>query len=152
MTYRSIFYHQNESLDHHHRLRKYSQNEGHEVAERVRRKLIKVYPNTQDVLIHVDAYDDRKVESIHNISREDVELRATPLLANTNGAFEKTRLRVHHLKGKNFIELYLRGDSKKTIAETEIQLEEIKKHLLRSEHIDGVKIFLEIGDDDHSTK
>jgi hypothetical protein len=59
---------------------------------------------------------------------------------------------VHHLKGKNFIELYLRGDSKKTIAETEIQLEEIKKHLLRSEHIDGVKIFLEIGDDDHSTK
>ncbi len=126
--------------------------EGHEVAERVRRKLIKVYPNTQDVLVHVDAYDDRKVESIHNISREDVELRVTPLLANINGAFEKTRLRVHHLKGKNFIELYLRGDSKKTIAETETQLEEIKKHLLRSEHIDGVKIFLEIGDDDHSTK
>ena len=54
-----------------------------------------------------------KVESIHNISREDVALRVTPLLANINGAFEKTRLRVHHLKGKNFIELYLRGDSKK---------------------------------------
>ena len=127
--------------------------EGHEVAERVRRKLIKAYPNTQDVLVHVDSFDDSQVESIYNISREDVELKAAPLLANMNGEFEKTRLRVHHLKGKNFVELYLRGDAKKTIAETEIQLEEIKKHLLKIEHIDDVKLFLEVGhDEDHSTK
>jgi len=124
--------------------------EGHEVAERVRRKLIKVYPNTQDVLVHVDAYDDSQVESIHNISREDVALLVNPILTNMNGAFKKTRLRVHHLNGKNFIELYLRGDPTKTITESETRLEGIKKHLLMSEHIDGVKLFLEIGrDDDH---
>lgn len=128
--------------------------EGHEVAERVRRRLIKVYPNTQDVLVHIDAYDDSQVESIHNISREDIELRVNPILANMNGAFEKTRLRVHHLKGGNFIELYLRGNPEKTIAETEIGLDEIKQHLLKDEHIDGIKLYLEVGSDDgdHSTK
>ncbi len=54
--------------------------EGHEVAERVRRKLIRNYPNTQDVLVHVDGYDDSEVESIYNISRDDVEFLLTSIL------------------------------------------------------------------------
>ena len=118
--------------------------EGHEVAERVRRKLIKNYPNTQDVLVHVDGYDDSEVESIYNISRDDVELLLTSILANTDGKLKKTQLRIHHLKGKNIVELYLHGDSTKTIAETETSLKEIKSDLLKNEHIDGVKLYLEV--------
>ena len=118
--------------------------EGHEVAERVRRQLIKNYPNTQDVLVHVDGYDDSEVESIYNISRDDVELLLTSILANTDGKLKKTRLRIHHLKGKNVVELYLHGDSTKTIAETETSLKEIKSDLLKNEHIDGVKLYLEV--------
>ena len=118
--------------------------EGHEVAERVRRKLIKNYPNTQDVLVHVDGYDDSEVESIYNISRDDVEFLLTSILANTDGKFKKTQLRIHHLKGKNIVELYLHGDSTKTIAETETSLKEIKSDLLKNEHIDGVKLYLEV--------
>jgi len=118
--------------------------EGHEVAERVRRQLIKNHPNTQDVLVHVDGYDDSEVESIYNISRDDVELLLTSILANADGKLKKTRVRVHHLKGKNVVELYLHGDSTKTIAETEISLKEIKSALLKNEHIDGVKLYLEV--------
>ena len=118
--------------------------EGHEVAERVRRKLIKNYPNTQDVLVHVDGYDDSEMESIYNISRDDVEFLLTSILANTDGKLKKTQLRIHHLKGKNIVELYLHGDSTKTIAETETSLKEIKSDLLKNEHIDGVKLYLEV--------
>ena len=128
--------------------------EGHEIAERARRKLVSVYPNTQDVLVHVDGYDDSQVESIHNISRDDVTLLINPIISNMNCGFEKTQPRVHHLNGKNFIELYIRKDPAKSIAETETNLEEVKKHLLKDERIDGVKFYLEIGksDDNHSTK
>ena len=118
--------------------------EGHEVAERVRRQLIKNYPNTQDVLVHVDGYDDSEVESIYNISRDDVEHLLTSILANSDGKLKKTQLRIHHLKGKNVVELYLHGDSTKTIAETETSLKEIKSDLLKNEHIDGVKLYLEV--------
>jgi cation diffusion facilitator family transporter len=118
--------------------------EGHEVAERVRRQLIKNYPNTQDVLVHVDGYDDSEVESIYNISRDDVEHLLTSILANSGGKLKKTQLRIHHLKGKNVVELYLHGDSTKTIAETETSLKEIKSDLLKNEHIDGVKLYLEV--------
>ena len=118
--------------------------EGHEVADRVRRQLIKEYPNTQDVLVHVDGYDDSEVESIYNISRNDVELLLAPILANTDGKLKKTQLRIHHLKGKNVVELYLHGDSTKTITETETCLKEIKSHLLKNEHVDGVKLYLEV--------
>jgi divalent metal cation (Fe/Co/Zn/Cd) transporter len=118
--------------------------EGHEVAERVRRQLIKNYQNTQDVLVHVDGYDDSEVESIYNISRDDVEHLLTSILANSGGKLKKTQLRIHHLKGKNVVELYLHGDSTKTIAETETSLKEIKSDLLKNEHIDGVKLYLEV--------
>jgi hypothetical protein len=71
-----------------------------------------------------------------------------------NCGFEKIQPRVHHLNGKNFIELYIRKDPAKSIAETETNLEEVKKHLLKDERIDGVKLYLEVGesDDNHSTK
>jgi len=127
--------------------------EGHEVAERVRRQVIKNYPNTQDILVHVDGYDDREVESIYNISRDDVEILLTPILANAERTFKKTQLRVHHLKGKNIVELYLHGDSSKTIAETESCLKEVKTNLLKNKHIDGVKLYLEVeSNNDYLTK
>jgi cation diffusion facilitator family transporter len=127
--------------------------EGHEVAERVRRQVIKNYPNTQDILVHVDGYDDREVESIYNISRDDVEILLTPILANAERTLKKTQLRVHHLKGKNIVELYLHGDSSKTIAETESCLKEVKANLLKNKHIDGVKLYLEVeSNNDYLTK
>ncbi|MCH2389337.1 MAG: cation diffusion facilitator family transporter [Nitrospinales bacterium] len=127
--------------------------EGHEVGERVRRQLIKNYPNTQDVLVHVDGYDDSEVESIYNISRSDVEILLAPILATTERTLKKTQLRIHHLKGKNIVELYLHGDSTKTIAETETCLKEVKSNLLKNEHIDGVKLYLEVeSNNDYLTK
>ena len=127
--------------------------EGHEVAERVRRKLIKNYKNTQDVLVHVDCYDDSEVESIYNISRDDVEVLLAPILASSERTLKKTQLRVHHLRGKNIVELYLHGDPTKTMTETETCLKEVKSNLLKNEHIDGVKLYLEVeSNNDYLTK
>jgi len=127
--------------------------EGHEIGERVRRQLIKNYPNTQDVLVHVDSYDDSKVELIYNISRNDVEILLAPILANAERTLKKSQLRVHHLKGGNIVELYLHGDSTKTIAEIETCLKEVKGNLLKNEHIDGVKLYLEVeSNSDYLTK
>ena len=129
--------------------------EGHEIAERVRRNLINRYPKTQDVLVHVDGCDDSNVESIYNISRSDVELIVTPLLSHMVGNFKKTQLRIHHLNGKNIVEIYLHGDRTKTITETEIVLKKFKGSLLENKNIDGVKLYLEVEWDmekDHSIK
>ena len=129
--------------------------EGHEIAERVRRNLINRYPKTQDVLVHVDGYDDSNVESIYNISRSDVELIVTPLLSNMTGNFKKTQLRIHYLNGKNIVEIYLHGDRTKTITETEIILKNFKGSLLENKYIDGVKLYLEVEwnmEKDHSIK
>ena len=127
--------------------------EGHEVGERVRSQLIKNYPNTQDVLVHVDSYDDSKVETIYNISRNDVEILLTPILANTENTLKKTQLRLHYLQGKNIVELYLHGDSTKTISEIDTCLKDVKRNLLKNKHIDGVKLYLEVeSNSDYLTK
>ena len=127
--------------------------EGHEVGERVRRQLIKNYPNTQDVLVHVDSYDDSKVETIYNISRNDVEILLTPILANTENTLKKTQLRLHYLQGKNIVELYLHGDSTKTISEIDTCLKDVKRNLLKNKRIDGVKLYLEVeSNSDYLTK
>jgi len=129
--------------------------EGHEIAERVRRNLINRYPKTQDVLVHVDGYDDSNVESIYNISRSDVQLIVTPLLSQMTGNFKNTQLRIHHLNGKNIVEIYLHGDRTKTITETEIILKNFKGSLLENKYIDGVKLYLEVEwnmEKDHSIK
>ena len=118
--------------------------EGHEVAERVRRELIKQYQNTKDVLVHVDGCDDTEMESICNISRDDAKLLLVPILAQAGGKLKLLQLRVHHIKGKNTVEIYLEGDSTKTITETEVTLKEIKSALLKNAHIDGVKLYLEV--------
>ena len=76
-----------------------------------------------------------------------------PKLATTERTLKKTQLRIHHLKGKNIVELYLHGDSTKTIAETETCLKEVKSNLLKNEHIDGVKLYLEVeSNNDYLTK
>ena len=94
--------------------------------------------------MHVDAFDDSDMESLSYISREDLKVLVDPILAKTNDLFEKTRIGMHHLKGKNIVDIYLRTDKTKTIAEIEITLGEVKAELLRSSHIDGVNLYLDI--------
>ena len=100
--------------------------------------------------MHVDGYDDSQIESIHNVSRNDIKLLINPIISNMNCGLEKIKVRVHHLSGKNFVELYVRRDSAKSITKTETDLEEVKKNLLKDERIDGVKLYLEVGKSDYN--
>ena len=57
------------------------------------------------------------------------------------------------LVGKNIVELYLHGDSTKTISEIDTCLKDVKRNLLKNKHIDGVKLYLEVeSNSDYLTK
>ena len=56
----------------------------------------------------------------------------------------KTFFYTNFTTSKNIVEIYLHGDSTKTIDEIEALLKEVKSSLLKNEHIDGVKLYLEV--------
>lgn len=121
--------------------------EGHAAAERVRRKLIDVLDRVRDVLVHVDGEEDHKLLPLYTITRKDLEKIADPEIAAARIKLKRTRMRVHHLKGTNVMELYLRVDSKKTIDEINSSLEPIKRRLKSAPEIDDVRIFVDLNQD-----
>lgn len=118
--------------------------EGHKTAESVRRKLINAMDNVEDVLVHVDAEDDSKIEIIYQATREDLQPIVDPVFAEMNGAVEKTALRVHYFKGKTIVDLYVRVPKIKTIAETEAVFKELRTRLEGSPKIDEARIYLDL--------
>ena len=118
--------------------------EGHKTAESVRRKLINAMDNVEDVLVHVDAEDDSKIEPIYQATREDLQPIVDPVFAEMNGAVEKTALRVHYFKGKTIVDLYVRVPKIKTIAETEAVFKELRTRLEGSPKIDEARIYLDL--------
>ena len=50
-----------------------SVSEGHNIAETVRRELIKSWENIEDILIHVDTEDDSDLVSIYPTSSEELK-------------------------------------------------------------------------------
>lgn len=118
--------------------------EGHKTAESVRRKLINAMDNVEDVLVHVDAEDDSKIEPIYQATREDLQPIIDPVFAEMNGAVEKTALRVHYFKGKTIVDLYVRVPKIKTIAETEAVFKELRTRLEGSPKIDEARIYLDL--------
>ncbi|MBF0625511.1 MAG: cation transporter [Magnetococcales bacterium] len=60
-----------------------SVSEGHQIAEQMRRSIIRGVPEVTDVLVHVDAEDDQQLPTpIDYPNRQALRERITPLLAN----------------------------------------------------------------------
>ena len=123
-----------------------SVTEGHNIAENVRCKLRQAFDDVQDILIHVDAEDDRKEGEPYPKSKEELKALTDPVIAETRGVVGRTLVRVHYLKGKNIVEIFLRMDKSKTIGESEEVVKDLKTRLKSIDSIDDVKVYLDVDD------
>ncbi len=120
--------------------------EGHTIAERVRRNLIKEFDNLQDVLVHVDAEADDAIEPIFPATREDLKNIVDPLLEPESDWLEKTGMRVHHIKGKTIVDLFLRVKNTASLEQAQSQLDDIKTSLIEAQEIDAVNVYLDMNE------
>ena len=83
--------------------------EGHKIAEQVRNNLKIAFPNTQDTLVHVDADEDiEEHRTYYATSHAELRVSIDLILRNNPGIVDDPKIRIHHLGGKNIIELFLK--------------------------------------------
>lgn len=124
-----------------------SVTEGHNIAERVRRELIKTLGNVHDVLVHIDPEDDRNIDQIYKSTRQELKKKTDAVIAETKGVVNSDKLLIHYLKGKNIIEVFVKVDKKKSVEEAEAILKELKSRLMKIESVDEVKTYLDLDGD-----
>ncbi len=118
--------------------------EGHRVAEIARRSLIKDFDNIQDVLVHVDGESDVEVEAIYPITRKELIEIARPLISELDGSISQPEIRVHHIKGKNILEVFIKIDSQQNLEESRTLVTNIKSKLETAPQIDQARVFLDL--------
>ena len=121
-----------------------SVSEGHNIAEMVRRDLIKTWDNLQDILIHVDAEDDSNLEIIYSTSSEELKKLTAPIIASAKGVLERTNLRVHFINGRAILEVFIRMEDSLGLNRTSLIVRDLKTRLLDIENVDEVRIFLDV--------
>ncbi len=118
--------------------------EGHRVAEIARRNLIKAFDNIQDVLVHVDGESDTEVEAIYPITRKELIEITLPLISELDGSISQPEIRVHHIKGKNILEVFIKIDSQQNLEESRTLVTNIKSKLETAPQIDQARVFLDL--------
>lgn len=118
--------------------------EGHNIAETVRRDLVKSMDNVQDALVHVDPEDDSGLDRIYKITRQELKRQSDRIIAATEGLTNSGKMSVHYLNGKNIIEVFVRADKNKTLEETQKLLEDLKSRLMKIEAVDGAQVYLDL--------
>ncbi|UCD11181.1 MAG: cation transporter [Nitrospinaceae bacterium] len=117
--------------------------EGHKIAELVRRQMINTFAGVQDVLVHVDGEDDSVVEPLYPVTRQELKERILPILKDEE--LKMIGLRVHHMRGRNIVDIFLRTGGKISLAETESRFKALKKRLAKLPGIDHVRLYLDFG-------
>ena len=118
--------------------------EGHRVAEIARRNLIKAFDNIQDVLVHVDGEPDTDVEAIYPITRQALIGIARPLISELDQIISQPKIRVHHIKGQNFVDVFIKIDSKQSMEDSHVLVANIKSKLETAPQIDQARVFLDL--------
>lgn len=121
-----------------------SVTEGHNIAETVRRELIRSFDNVQDALVHIDPEDDSGLDQIYRTTREELKRRTDSVIAATNGLVNSGKMRVHYLNGKNLIEVFVCVEKKRTVEEVRTILTDLKSRLLKIEAVDDAHVYLDI--------
>ena len=119
-------------------------SEGHHIAENVRRNVIKAVQNVNDFLVHVDAEEDSHLERIYSTTREELEKLILPVIESMDTKIEYKKMRVHFLKGKNNIELFIKTSECHGLDETRHLFEELKRKIKEVDPVDEVEIFLDL--------
>jgi cation diffusion facilitator family transporter len=118
--------------------------EGHRVAEIARRNLIKAFDNIQDVLVHVDGEHDAEVEGIYPVTRKELMDIARPLISELKGNISQPEIRVHHIKGKNIVDVFLKIDSSQNMEDSRTLVANVKSKLETAPQIDKARVFLDL--------
>jgi cation diffusion facilitator family transporter len=118
--------------------------EGHRVAEIARRNLIKSFDNIQDVLVHVDGESDAEVEAIYPITRKELIEIARPLISGLDENISQPEIRVHHIKGKNIVDVFIKVGSKQSMEESRALVASVKSKLETAPQINQARIFLDL--------
>jgi cation diffusion facilitator family transporter len=118
--------------------------EGHRVAEIARRNLIKAFDNIQDVLVHVDGESDADVEAIYPITRKELIEIARPLISELEGDILHPEIRVHHIKGKNILDVFIKIGPKQNMEDSRDLVANIKSKLETAPQIDQARVFLDL--------
>jgi len=120
-----------------------SVTEGHQIAETVRRKLIRTMDDVQDVLVHVDTEDDAKFETIYWANRSYLEQQVDPMIASMKDIQKRTHLRTHHHGGKTTLEVFIKMKAGLDLDEANTIMKELKEHLQTIEHVHEVRVFID---------
>ena len=123
-----------------------SVSEGHNIAEMVRRDLIKTWDNIHDILIHVDAEDDSNLETIYPTSSEELKKLTDPIIASTAGVLERTNLRVHFINGRAVIEVFIRMEESLSMNKIKTIVWGLTARLQDIENVDEARVFLNVND------
>ena len=121
--------------------------EGHRIAETARRNLINAIHNIQDVLVHVDGEHDADVEGIYPVTRKELIDVARPIISELGGNISQPEIRVHHIKGKNIMDVFIKIDSQQSMEASRILVANIKSKLETAPQIDQARIFLDLNAD-----
>ncbi len=120
-----------------------SVTEGHHIAEKVRRELIRAMDNVQDILVHVDTEDDRAFDSIYWANRNYLEKQVDPIIDATKGIRGRTQLRVHYHGGQTTLEVFVIVSDGISSEQTGATVRKLKEHLQTIEHVDKVRVFID---------
>ena len=118
--------------------------EGHRVAEIARRNLINAFDNIQDVLVHVDGEPDADVEPIYPVTRKELIDVARPLISELDANISPAEFRVHHIKGKNIVDVFITIESNQSIENSRALVANIKAKLETAPQIDQARVFLDL--------
>jgi cation diffusion facilitator family transporter len=118
--------------------------EGHRVAETARRNLINAIPNIQDVLVHVDGEHDADVEGIYLITRKELTDITQMLISELGGNISPPEIRVHHIKGKNLVDVFIKIGASQNMEDSRALVANIKSKLETAPQIDHVRVFLDL--------
>jgi cation diffusion facilitator family transporter len=118
--------------------------EGHRVAETARRNLINSIPNIQDVLVHVDGEHDAEVEGIYPVTRKELVDIARPMISELGENISPAEIRVHHIKGKNIVDVFIKIGSSQNMEDSRSLVANIKSKLETAPQIDQVRVFLDL--------
>ena len=120
-----------------------SVTEGHQIAENVRRELIRAMDNVQDILVHVDTENDAAFESIYWANRSYLEKQVDPMITSMKDIQRRTHLRAHHHGGKTTLEVFIKMKEGLDPDEAHSVMGELKEHLQTIEHVHEVRVFID---------
>lgn len=114
-----------------------SVSEGHYIAQKVHRSLIKSLPKVQDVTVHVDPEDDEiYAPSVHLPDRLILERTLFKPLQQQFSSIQTWNL--HYLNGKLVVDLFIKINH----PQLETILGPIQKHFSAHTYIETIRIFL----------